>query len=253
MKLEELSWEKAKEVFAQGKVALLPVGSTENHGPHLPLGTDFLTACHVAELAAEKGSWLQLPTVPVGVSEHHRQFWGTLWVSPEILRDYVMGIVRSLAFHGLRKVVMVNGHGGNTAALDRVVRILREEKIHAFVFEWWNAIPELIDELCQLPHDHAGEMETSMILSIDPTLVKPGRFQQAASANVVGWGKHLHGVSIGHDTLDFTKTGVVGDPSNGTAAKGKQMANAAADELHQFCLWLEAETDESRMPAAHVS
>ena len=253
MKLEELSWEKAKEVMAEAKVALLPVGSTENHGPHLPLGTDFLTACRIAELTCEKGNWLQLPGVPVGISEHHRQFWGTLWVSPEVLRNYVLGIIRSLAFHGLRKVVMVNGHGGNTQALDGAVRILREEKIHAFVYEWWNAIPDLIAELCQLPHDHAGEMEASMILSIDATLVKEDRFQEAASARVVDWGKHLHGVSVGHDTIDFTKTGVVGDPSNGTAEKGIQLADAAADELHQFCKWLVTQTDESLKPKPHAT
>ena len=78
-------------------------------------------------------------------------------------------------------------------------------------------------------------MEASMILSIDSTLVNEDRFQQAASAGVVDWGKHLHGVSVGHDTIDFTKTGVVGDPSNSTPEKGIQMANAAADELHLFC------------------
>lgn len=147
----------------------------------------------------------------------------------------------------------MNGHGGNTQALDGAVRLLRDQKIHAFLFEWWNAIPDLIAELCQLPHDHAGEMETSMILSIDSALVNKDRFQEAASANVVAWGKHLHGVSVGPDTIDFTKTGVVGDPSNSTAEKGIQLANAAAEELHQFCKWLADQTDESLKPKPHAT
>lgn len=124
--------------------------------PPSPLGTDWLTAQEIARRASARGGWLVLPTLPVGVSEHHRQFWGTLWVPPEVLRDYVMGVARALASHGLRKLVLVNGHGGNTAALEEAARRLRQERIYTFVYVWWRAIPEVIAQVIEGSGSHAG-------------------------------------------------------------------------------------------------
>jgi creatinine amidohydrolase len=95
-------------------LALLPVGSTEQHGPHLPLETDTLNAETVAEHAAEKYAGpvvVVAPAIPVAIAEEHRKFAGTLWVSESTLRSYVRETVASLAFHGWDRVVVVNGRG----------------------------------------------------------------------------------------------------------------------------------------------
>lgn len=252
MELSRMSWVKAREAVRREGVALLPVGSTEQHGPHLPLGTDFLTAGEVARRTGERGGWLVLPTVPVGVSEHHRQFWGTLWVEPSVLRGYVLGVVRSLASHGLRRVVIVNGHGGNTAALDEAARLLRRERVFAFVFSWWRAIPEVIADAIDTGGSHAGEMETSAVLAFAPELVDRGQYSEAVAGAAPEWGKRLHGVEIGFDTLDFSQSGATGDPSQASAAKGNRLLDAAAERLDAFCRWLASEPEEKLQPPEHL-
>jgi creatinine amidohydrolase len=252
MELSRMSWAEARNRLGKARVALLPVGSTEQHGPHLPLGTDHLTAAEVARRTSARGGWLVLPTVPVGVSEHHRQFWGTLWVEPSLLRDYVLGIARSLGTHGVRRMVFVNGHGGNTAALDEAARTLRGEGIFCFVFSWWRAIPETIAAVIETGGSHAGEMETSAVLAFAPELVDTNRYADAIAGAAPEWGKRLHGIEVGFDTRDFSATGATGDPSRATAEKGEALLTAAAERLNAFCQWLAAEPEERLRPHGHL-
>ncbi|MFB6244257.1 MAG: creatininase family protein, partial [Halobaculum sp.] len=127
MNLTEVSWTDVRD--AEPDVALCPVGSTEQHGPHAPLGTDALNAVAVAEAADDRlagdedaPTAVVAPPVHVGVAEEHRAFDGTLWVSPDTFRAYVRETLESLAFHGIDRAVLVNGHGGNVAALAEVAR-----------------------------------------------------------------------------------------------------------------------------------
>lgn len=252
MELSRMSWAQAREALGKAQVALLPVGSTEQHGPHLPLGTDWLTAQEIARRASARGGWLILPTVPVGVSEHHRQFWGTLWVPPEVLRDYVMGVARALASHGLRKLVFVNGHGGNTAALEEAARRLRQERIYAFVYVWWRAVAEVIAQVIEGSGSHAGELETAVMLAIAPELVRPERYREAAERSAPEWGKRVEGVEVGFDTLDFSQSGCIGDPGRATVEKGERVLAAAAERLDAFCRWLAAQPEEALAPKPHL-
>jgi len=252
MELSRMTWKEARDNLRQAKVALLPVGSTEQHGPHLPLGTDWMTAQEIARRAGKKGGWLVLPTIPVGVSEHHRQFWGTLWVPLEVLRDYVMSVARSLAFHGLRKIVFVNGHGGNTRALEEAARRLREERIYAYVYVWWRAIAETIAQIVESGGSHAGEMETAVVLAIAPELVRPENYGEAVAKGAPEWGKRIEGIEVGFDTRDFTESGATGDPSRATVEKGERILQAAAERLDAFCRWLANQPEEALAPKPHL-
>jgi creatinine amidohydrolase len=249
MRLAELSWVEAREAIRGARVALLPIGATEQHGPHLPLGTDWFIAERIAERASEAGGWLVLPAVPVGVSEGHRQFWGTLWLCPDLLRAHVVAIARVLAFHDLRRIVFVNGHGGNCAGLDEAVRILHSEHIHAYVHNWWIANKSLLEELFPDSTAHAGSMETSAMLAIDPSLVNQDRFKDASS--VVQWGKRVEGVEVGMDTIDFSEEGNVGDPSLADPEKGRALIEAAAEGLDRFCTWLAEQPEDALAPKPH--
>lgn len=252
MDLHRASWVEARQVLHSARVGLLPVGSTEQHGPHLPLGTDHLTAAEVARRASVRGGWLVLPTVPVGVSEHHRQFWGTLWVEPQVLRDYVLGIAHSLASHGIRRLVLVNGHGGNAAALDEAARRLRREDVFCYVFSWWRAIPDVIAATIETGGSHAGEMETSAVLAFAPDLVNQRCYDQAKAGAAAEWGSRLHGVEIGFDTLDFSASGSTGDPTRAHADKGNRLLDAAAERLDGFCRWLAAAGEEQLSSHPHL-
>src|SRR5699024_11691337 len=128
MDLTEATWTDVAKTKTD--LAVLPVGSTEQHGPHAPLGTDRLTARAVAEAGtaayedARDRAVVLAPTIPVGIAEEHRGFSGTLWVTPDTFRQYVRETVDSLAFHGFEKVVLVNGHGGNVGALREVAETI---------------------------------------------------------------------------------------------------------------------------------
>ncbi|OYR56714.1 amidase, partial [Halorubrum sp. E3] len=117
MYLPDHTWPELSEALSDGSVALVPLGSTEQHGPHLPLATDHLIAEALATAAAEETDAVRTPTITVGVSPHHRQFPGTMWVDPPEFRDYVESFTRNLAYHGIDRVVFVNAHGGNVQHL----------------------------------------------------------------------------------------------------------------------------------------
>jgi len=136
--LHEMSWADIKELNKEKTVFLLPVGSTEQHGPQNPLGTDFLIAEHIAREAAFQSTKAYcLPTLSIGVASHHRNFPGTLWTSRSILEQLVKDILLSLNYHEFKKVIVVNGHGGNTSSILNTIADLNDiEEMVCTLFEW---------------------------------------------------------------------------------------------------------------------
>lgn len=250
MELARISSKDAREAMRVARVALLPVGAVEQHGPHLPLGTDWYIASHIAHEAAQAADRLLLPGIPVGVSREHRQFWGTLDVSSPMLRDQAIAIARSAAVHLLRRIVFVNGHGSNCAALEEASRDLREEGVFAFVFNWWQSIGPWLAELFPDPTAHAGSIETSLMLAIDPGLVRRDRFDEAGRSD--RWGTYVEGVLVGWDAIDFTAEGNVGDPRLADVGKGSAALSAACESLGRFCDWLARQADEELVPRPHL-
>ncbi|WP_435062943.1 creatininase family protein [Halobaculum sp. EA56] len=268
MKLSEATWTEVRD--ADVDAALLPVGSTEQHGPHAPLGTDALTAEAVADAAAERwaengnvdgsgdgadgggsegddpdrgtggpdrdsegsdrdGDLLVAPPVHVGVAEEHRAFDGTLWVSPDTFRAYVRETVESLAHHGVDRVVLVNGHGGNVEALAEVARrVSRDDATDAYAvsFTWFEAVGEHAGRM-----GHGGPLETAMLRHVAPDLVREDRVADARDGGSGRWGEWVRGVNLAHDSDEFTGNGVVGDPTGGTAALGEELLDRASDAL----------------------
>jgi len=252
--LEEISWKKARDWFKERRVALIPVGSTEQHGPHLPLGTDFLTAKALASAAAAESEAICTPVVPVGISEHHRQLWGTLWVAPEHFRGYTRGIATSLAHHGIKRMIFVNGHGGNSAALQEVCRKLHLEGIYALVWQWGKAVAELSTEIfgkAEVGPQHAGERETSMMLWIAEELVDKEAFEEAAAGSSPCWGVYEYGTGVSFDTIDFSQSGATGDPLLASREAGEKFFRAAVAHLIGLVRWLEELPDQKLRPTAH--
>ncbi|MFC7224952.1 creatininase family protein [Halalkalicoccus sp. GCM10025322] len=230
MHLEEATWTDADA--AETDLALLPVGSTEQHGPHAPLGTDTVTARAIADAAAEAhdGEVIVAPPVPVGVAEEHRQFTGTLWVTPETFRAYVRETVASLAHHGWDRVVVVNGHGGNVPALEEVcARIVRHDAAYTVPFTWFEGVDEHASDM-----GHGGPLETALLRCVAPELVREDRIEEAREGAAERWGEWLSRVNLAVDSAEFTENGVVGDPAEGDAERGEELlalASAALAEL----------------------
>ena len=227
MRLSEATWTDAAALDTD--LAVLPVGSTEQHGPHAPLGTDFLNAESIAEAGVEAfdGDVVVAPTIPVGIAEEHRAFDGTLWVAPDTFRAYVRETIESLAFHGFDRVVVVNGHGGNVEALAELCRRLsRTGDAYAVAFTWFDAVGDHSKAM-----GHAGPLETGLLRHTHPELVREDRIDEARADAADRWGEWVSGVNLAHDSDEFTDNGVVGDPADGDATRGKELESLAADAL----------------------
>ncbi|MFB6234303.1 MAG: creatininase family protein [Halopenitus sp.] len=256
MYLGDEAWPDLGEYFEDESLALVPVGSTEQHGPHLPEATDHLIAEALAREAAERGDYLCTPTVNVGVSPHHRQFHGTMWVDAPVFRDYMESLTRNLAYHGIDRVVFVNAHGGNVDHLREVGRRLRDdETLYAIEWMWDNAIPGLVDELFAQNGPHGGPKETAMIQYLQSDLVHEDRLAEARDggpASVAEADTIKYGAKTFYDAADNTENGVLGDQTDASAEKGEQLFEAATDQLVQLADWLDEQPFEALMPKDHV-
>ncbi|WP_332897986.1 creatininase family protein [Haladaptatus sp. CMSO5] len=240
MYLAEETWTDADALDTT--LALLPVGSTEQHGPHAPLGTDILTAEAVAAAGEEAydDEVVVAPTIPVGIAEEHRQFTGTLWVSDDTFRQYVRETVQSLASHGWDRVVIVNGHGGNINALAEICQtITRHDDAFAVPFTWFTGNSEM---------GHGGPLETALLRHTNPDLVHEDRIEEAREGAAERWGDWTSRVNLAVDSAEFTENGVVGDPSAGDAKRGEALLADAGAALAKL---LEAVSERDVSRPAH--
>ncbi len=231
-----LTWLEMNEAIAMQKVVILPVASTEDHGHHLPLDTD-LFLCETVCLEAGKRAAdriLVLPPVAYGLNLHHIDFPGTIHIEPEVFIAFCVNITKSVAYHGFKKMLVVNGHGSNMPLADLVARktVLATNSLCAAVGYYNLAIPAF-EKIKETPvMAHADEFETSLFLHLAPERVQMdkarpgndviGEYMSSDSTSVVRfndyWGR-------------WTKLGVHGDPTKATAEKGKIIFEAAVSGL----------------------
>jgi len=257
MYVADEAWPDLGEYFAEESLAIVPLGSTEQHGPHLPEGTDHRIAEALAREAADRTGYLCTPTVNVGVSSHHRQFHGTMWVDAPQFRDYVESLSRNLTYHGIDRIVYVNAHGGNVEPLREVGRRLHEsETAYAVEWMWDESVPDLIDDLFEQNGPHGGPKETAMMLHIDREHVHEDRIEAARDGGLVDWeneeSRTVSGTRVFYDAADNTGNGVLGDQTDATPEKGRQLFEAASEQLVRLCEWLADQNYDDLMPEPHV-
>ena len=256
MYIADQTWPELGDYVAAESLAVVPLGSTEQHGPHLPLSTDHLIAESLARAATERTGHLCTPTVNVGVSPHHRQFHGTMWVDPPQFRDYVESLTRNLAYHGIDRVVFVNAHGGNVQHLREVGRRLRDDgTMYAIEWMWDESIPDLVTDLFDHPGPHGGPKETAMVMHIARELVRDDKLADARDGGVVDLtGDQLreHGARTFYDAIENSENGVFGDQTDATPAAGAELFEAATDQLVHLVEWLDAQPIADLLAPAHV-
>jgi creatinine amidohydrolase len=219
------------------QVAVLPVGSFEQHGPYLPLATDTLVACAVAREIAGAYPVHLLPPVTISCSHEHAAWPGTVSISSVTLHAVVRDIAASLRRSGVDTLVVVNGHGGNYV-LGNVVQesSARGERMALFPApEDWEAARERAGVVTSLLTDmHAGEIETSILLHAHPEMLRPG---YETSDFVADDRRHL--LTLGMS--GYTDSGVIGRPSLGSAVKGKELLASLADSFGGYFSMLTSE------------
>jgi creatinine amidohydrolase len=237
----KMTWPEIKEVD-KDRVVILPVGAMEDHGPHLPLDTDNLIVSEIAKGVAEKmpEEVLLLPLIPFGFNEHHKDFPGVIYIQPETLLHFVADVTSSLAHHGFRRILILNGHGSNHPVLDLAARktVIATECLCASV-SYWNLIGETLraNRKSRLGGmAHACELETSIYLYFDPDHVHLDKAAESIvhdeksryfCLDLMGGAKAMAMQWWSAQTAD----GTMGDPTVAAPRQGKIFFEAAVSEL----------------------
>lgn len=239
-RLDRLTTVQARDAMENAKVALIPVGATEQHGPNLVCGIDWRTAEAIAERVAGAVDPLAVvvPPLPFGLSGHHLDFPGTLHVSAATFSAVCKDVARSLARHGVRKVVFVNGHRGNENILGVLVTELTYEMgIEAASAFWMTQAAEEVARHKKTPRwGHACEIETSLALAISGNLVaerlEPGDLIEEYGAFEDNY--KAHSLVTARTFASRTRNGAFGDATLATAEAGHEILDAAVARTAAF-------------------
>ena len=244
--------------LAHSDIVLVPIGSLEQHGPHLPLGTDTITALEVAKRAAEIADVPYAPPLWAGYSPQHLREpgtgTGTITLRAQTLNEVLYDIGRSLIHHGWNKLIFVNGHGSNVKVIDPVLRRIRYETgaMVALYKPYAERYIGMLKDVLENPPDetpgwHASELETSQVMAHDSELVHMNRavdtrahapkwlpkgFDKADGAPDIEFGGYQY-FNFPMDHGEFTDTGVIGNPFRAAAQKGDEALNRFARHLAQ--------------------
>lgn len=248
-RLVDMTTVDADVAVREARLAILPVGAIEQHGPHLALQTDARIAeAFASRLAAELGPVALLcPLVPYGISEHHARFAGTITVSPTTYMALLLDLVASLASQGLDRVVIVNGHGGNIEALSLVARQARSQMgVRVASMMWAKLAGDVCAEAASgSAYGHACETETSLAMALAPELVRTDRIAPPAPRPQLephsAPPRALVDVAVRFDEL--TTDGVYGDPTHASLELGERILSTALRRATEFCREFQAAAD----------
>lgn len=214
-------------------IVILPVASVEQHGPHLPVQVDALLVGEVARRGARKArNAVVAPTVWSGLAEHHMDFGGTFTLDLDTFRALLICLCTSIARHGFSRILVLNGHGGNVAALAASAFELQDRSGAALaVATYWHLAEKRFAEILERQDGvrHAGEAETSMVLALAPELVHQQRMR-GTSAPEEGL-RPVGGVQRWRPIRHWSDVGVIGAPAAATPEKGELLLEAASDAL----------------------
>ncbi|MFH1923921.1 MAG: creatininase family protein [Planctomycetota bacterium] len=260
---EKLTWPEITEAIELGKVCVVPCGATEQHGHHLPLDVDTVCPTRIACGAGEQvpDKMLVLPPVSYGYTGHVMDFPGTINIHFEHFIHQVLDVAKSLAYHGFKKIILLNGHGSNMPNLDLVARRANlETDAECILCGWWNLLTvdkEFLPNWRQSKFPggcaHACELETSLYLYLDGDNVRKDKIQSGVirfndeespfnwidlfaqgPATVVSW------------TSSYSDTGVLGDAELATEEKGRLVYEEAVKQLARMITWFKDRPKDQR-------
>jgi creatinine amidohydrolase len=260
---EKLTWPEINDAVELGKVCVLPCSAVEQHGPHLPLDVDMICPTEIARGTGRTipDKMLVLPTHCYGYTGHVMDFPGTINTHFEHFMDSVLDIAKSLAYHGFKKIILLNGHGSNWPNLDLVARRANlETDAECIPINWWGLLtvdkefmPKWRESKFPGGCSHACELETSLYLYLDGDNVRKDQIKSgtisfndedspfmwvdllgAGPASLISW------------TSSYSATGVLGDAELATAEKGRLAYEESVKQLARFITWFKDRPKDAR-------
>ena len=242
MYLGKMTTAQAKEAFKNDPIIVIPVGSTEQHGTQSALGTDYMVPSYLADHIEDVDNVIVAPTVPYGVCPYHLSFEGSINIGYEGLYLVLHGIMDSLMQHGVRRFVVLNGHGGNTPSIDRAaLEVYHKGGVCASV-DWGSLVAQLDD---RFQGGHGDVLETSAMMAIDPESVhlelgKPINAQNPTSEMKAAYIQAVNfkggTVRLVRDTKEIAPSGWFGpfDPKDSSAELGQAALDLAVNYIREF-------------------
>jgi len=260
---EKLTWPEINDAIELEQVCIVPCGAVEQHGPHLPLDVDLVCPTGIARGAGEQipANMLVLPIVAYGYTGHVMDFPGTINSHYQNFSNHVLDVTKSLAYHGFKKIVLLNGHGSNMPNLDLVARRTNlETDAECICCAWWNLLtvdkeflPNWRESKFPGGCAHAGELETSLYMYLDGDHVRSDKIKSGAisfneeespfqwvdlfgagPASVISW------------TSSYSETGVLGEAELATAEKGRRAYEEAVRQLVRLVNWFKDRPKDQR-------
>jgi creatinine amidohydrolase len=236
---QEMTLGEFEEALQEGAMVILPIGSTEQHGPHLPVSVDINDTYNMALEAAKRVDdlWLIVaPPVWAGFSPPHVEFSGTISLRLHTFVDMLMQICTSIYRQGFHKILILNGHGSNP--LGPVCEQLAEDKVFVIAASWWALIAEELSEIGDSPiggMSHACEAETSLQMALQPDALQLEKMEKHMIPPIISMAKHdlrnLGPIAYGFDFKKQSPSGVLGDPTMATEQKGQQILDAVVEKV----------------------
>jgi creatinine amidohydrolase len=266
-RLWRMTWKEVADIAEDTAAVLVPVGSIEQHGYHIPLDCDIYTSTYICEKVAERAhkedvTVLVAPPINFGVSWYHMNFPGTISVTPETFIDVLMQICKSLSRHGFRRKVIVNSHGGNAATLQVFINKFYDETGEkVYLCQWWEIANDKLKDV-DTPMVHVEEAETALALAIGERVLMDKATRDAfdrraalrerghAAYDIVKYDARHRGPYINPpmDMIhDISESGVVGDATKGNIEKGKEILEATVERLTDFCKQLGKERESKEL------
>jgi len=237
--IEEMTPQEITDALKEVDTVVVPLGSVEQHGSHLPVGTDTLIPITVAKRVAERTKVLVAPPIYYGNSLSMIGMKGVFTVTPDTLASLLFDLCKSFSKQGFKKIVFLNGHGGNTQVLSFIGQKARMETGALIIrIDWWEIVAQEILKICEKELEHADEGETSMMLACRPELVdmteaaKDETWDKLVKALTGGKPKNMPQVYVPFSK--WSKKGLIGDATKASKRKGEKILEAVVDNIVNF-------------------
>lgn len=238
--ISEMTWPELQQVAEEKKSAIIPAGTNENNGPHLPLSLDSIVAYEISLRLAKETGIPVAPLIPWGNSSLFARYPGTIVIRSEVLLELIKDICWSLGRHGFKRFLILTPHLPNIWAFNIAGETLRREGYLVLTVDWWRLQNKLCADLTEgksFPMGHASELATSLLWALRPDLIRPDQMKAEVPSNPF-YLKHSSDYPVlfmYNDMKQLSECGVIGDPTKASKEKGEEIIKRCMKYLMELC------------------